>query len=133
MCVISYSCKKSSSSCSISSSAIVGTWKLTTINYKRYPNSTSINVYNTSGGYEACQLDDVYRFLANDTYDYIDSGIVCSPNGSYTGGTWSLSGNAFTWDGYPDKVTSFDCNSMSITENNYDTTGDVAVYVFSKD
>lgn len=133
MAVSFAACKKSNDNCSLSASAIVGDWKLTAVNYKATPSSTEVNIFNDDSWYSACDRDNIFRFRADNSYSYVDTGTVCGSGGDgYDDGTWVLSGNAFVWDGYQDTVSSFSCNSMTITEHDYDVSGDVAKYVFTR-
>ena len=126
-------CKKSGGSCSLSAAAMVGDWKLTAINYKATPTSAEVNIFNDDSWYNACDRDNIFRFRADNTYSFVDTGIVCSGGGDgYDDGAWQLIGNAILWDGYQDTVSSFSCNSMTISEHDYDVATDVAKYVFTR-
>jgi len=39
----------------------------------------------TSSYQETCERDDINKFNTDLTYNYIDAGTVCSPDGSYDG------------------------------------------------
>jgi hypothetical protein len=74
-------------------------------------NSSSITVANLAGSYKltaatanafgitinaldslpACQKDDIYKLNSNLSFNYIDTGTVCNPSGSYTD-TWNIIG-----------------------------------------
>ena len=65
--------------------------------------------------YPPCVQDDIYTFLTGGTYTYTDAGMVCSPDGSYTDGTWTISNNSLIWDGqttYPAVLKYFSTTKM---------------------
>lgn len=125
-------CKKSSNNCSLSVASIEGDWVLSAVNYRVTPASSSVNILNDDSWYSACDRDNIYRFKANNTYSFVDTGTKCGSGDGYDDGVWSLSGNVITWDGYQDTVSAFSCNSMTITEHDYDVATDIAQYVFTR-
>lgn len=115
--LIGSGCKKDSNdTCDLSSSAIVGNYKITAATLQSGTSTPEVNVLNTF--FEPCQLDDITTLNANNTFAYQDQGTVCDPSGSYTG-TWSLSGNNLTviadGDTSTATVSSFDCNNFVVS------------------
>ena len=132
------SCKKSSNStdttCTLSASSLAGTWSYKNITYQKTPTSPVVNILGDPTQFAACQKDNTNTFSANGGWSYNDLGVICSPNASIIG-TWTLSNNIIQLSalGFPWPVTSFDCQTMVVTINNYDTTGDQEIYTFQKD
>ena len=105
--------------CQLSSSSIVGTYKITAITYKPTPTSADVDIYATL---DACEKDDLLVLNDNGIMNYQDAGTVCSPSGSYSG-SWSLTGNSITIDGDPGTVSSFDCSTLVLTQADPSGTG----------
>ena len=81
-----YSCSKGrSSNITPTETSLMGTYNLSAETGK--PESGV--QFNALDSLVACERDDELRLNANLTYDYIDTGIVCSPSGNYSG-TWDL-------------------------------------------
>lgn len=125
VCLIAFSgCKKDKNDCATDTEHVSGTYKLTAMKVK------------PSGGAEidvlpfldACEKDDLFILNANGTFNYDDAGTVCSPSGDYNS-TWSLSGNTITLDGEAATVSSFDCHTLVITQND---AGDVTTITMTK-
>ena len=106
--VVFSSCKKSSnSSCTLSASSIVGTYKITSVMLSTQ--GESFEVFNDDTYFEPCERDDIYTLNANGTYTISDGVNTCNPTGNYSG-TWSLNGNTLTMDGTEvNTITDFKC------------------------
>jgi hypothetical protein len=108
------SCKKSSSSndssCTLSASSIVGTYKITSV--KLSTQGQSIEIFNNDAFFEPCERDDIFNINANGTYTITDGSVACSPS-SDDSGTWTLNGNTYTIDGTDiNTISEFKCSSF---------------------
>jgi hypothetical protein len=121
------SCKKKKDTCAINATSVSGTYRITAIMYKANSSATEMNIYDTY--YDACEKDDLYKFLAAGLFEYEDAGTDCSPAGDYSG-TWSLSGNTIVVDGDPATVESFDCTNLYISVADFFNAGDKATFTF---
>lgn len=125
------SCQKEESTpngCSVSMASIAGTYKITSIKYK---SASSAPEQDYLAMMDPCEKDDLIVVKANGSADYQDAGIVCSPEGSYTG-TWSLSGNTMTIDGAPAAIQSFDCKKLVLTATGAFVPGDIYTVTYEK-
>ena len=124
--VVFFSCKKDSKNepqpCTISTTAISGSYKITGAGYKANATAPEIDYYTTLFP-DACQRDDVYTFKADGTYQIADVGSVCSPSGSDVG-TWAVVGNTMQVDGDPTTIESFDCKTLVLVNMDIDVAGD---------
>jgi hypothetical protein len=111
--VVFTSCKKSSSnnsSCTLSASSIVGTYKITSV--KLSTQGQTLEIFNNDIFFEPCERDDIYTINANGTYTITEGSNVCSPTGNDSG-TWTLNGNVFTMDGTEvNTISEFNCSSF---------------------
>ena len=122
------SCKKDKKeTCVTSTASITGNYKISTARYKQSSSSSEIDYFALL---DACEKDDVFAFAANGIFNYQDAGVVCSPNGSYSG-TWSLSGTtALNLDGDPATIQSFDCSNMVVYLSDLNVSGDKLTITF---
>src|SRR4051812_8002576 len=93
--VLFVNCSKSglnsgSGECSLSNSALLGTYMLTDATYQLSASSPVVDEFDT---YVPCSKDDKITFNANGTVAIDDGAMVCTPT---TAGTanWSLNGTA---------------------------------------
>ncbi len=110
-------CKKSSSnsSCSLSASSIVGSYKMTSLVLTMA--GQSIDIFNDDNYTEPCSRDNIYTLNGNGTYTVTDGAVACNPSDADQG-TWSLSGNTFTMDGGDaSTVSEFTCTSFKIVSS----------------
>lgn len=123
-------CKKDKDqNCDLSNERLVGTYKLTAINYKAAGSTTSTNVFLLFT--EACERDDLYVFNSNNTFEYVDAGSVCSPAGHFNS-SWSLSGNTLIFDGESFTVATFDCTTMSVKISDPTSPGDEYTFSYAR-
>ena len=133
-----FSCKKDSGSsnntCSLSSSAIVGTYKIIAATYQATATSAPTNDYAT---WDACEKDDLITINSNNTYQFSDGALVCNPSGAETG-TWFLNGSVLvintngSTNSYSQTITEFNCTTFKLT-NIYDaTTGENEVLTLQR-
>ena len=101
-------------------SCLAGSWKMTADSVYVLENNTTYEILQDTSVfgevYPACVQDDIYTFAAGGTYSYSDVGMICSPDGSYTNGTWAITNNNFIWDGNTTApfyvIKSFSCSKM---------------------
>jgi hypothetical protein len=90
---------------------LAGTYKVTAI---------AITVAGVPGSYdgyndlEACEKDDQYKLNLDNSFEYIDAGTACDPNGGYTG-EWSLSDHEVTFGDVSGTITKFDGTTVEVT------------------
>lgn len=131
------SCKKSSNSasttCTLSSTSLIGTWGYKSITYQKTSSSPVVDILDDPTQFPVCQKDNTYTYSGNGVFAYNDVGVMCSPSSSYIA-TWTLSNNTIQISNLSHvlTVTSFDCQTMVVTINNYDTTGDQEILTFQK-
>ena len=124
------SCKKDKDkSCSLSEQNIAGNYKITSLKYKA--SATTPEVEALDQFLEPCEKDDIITLAANKTYQYVDAGTKCQPEGSYSG-TWSLSGNTLVIDGDAGDLSNFTCSGFSISASNYYQDGDKVTMTYQK-
>jgi hypothetical protein len=81
---------------------------------------------NLSDSLAACEKDDVLKFNADSTYDYLDVGMVCNPAGNYSG-TWYLpSSNTLLLD-YFDLYTIKSFNNKTLVLISIDSSSSPAI------
>ena len=114
-------CHKSSGSGStaLTMTNLVGSYKLTA------STSTYGGIsYNTYDSIPACEKDDVVKLNPDSTYNYIDAGTSCSPNGSYSG-NWFLKADSIYIDANGFLVKSFTGTTLIL--NTTDTLYGIAI------
>lgn len=118
------------------SSITSGSWKMTADSvYVQELNQTFEIIQDTSvfgEVYPPCVQDDLYTFMTGGAYTYTDAGMACSPNGSYTDGTWTISSNNLIWDGqtaYPAALKYFSSTKM-VTNVSFTSTSGGTTYHF---
>lgn len=124
------SCKKeeSGSSCATNMQLIAGSYKLSGMKYKANSTAAETEIINTL---DACIQDDLFRFNVNGTYDYLDTGIVCSPGGTHSS-VWALNGNMITVDGDAVTIESFNCKKLVVFQNDFIVPGDQITVTYTK-
>jgi hypothetical protein len=125
-----FSCKKKDNNCEASTASITGKYKISSVKYKQTSSSPEVDgsslIYS-----DDCEKDDVFEFAANGIFNYIDAGVICSSNGSYSD-TWSYSSSNLSFDGDSYPIESFSCNSMVISASNTFVSGDKLTVTFAK-
>ena len=109
------------------SSISTGSWKVTADSVYVAQVNQTFDILNDTAFYQVCEIDDVYTFNANNTYNLADAGTVCSPDGS-TSGTWAISANKFIWDGdtqNPFPIVFFSSSKMILNYSSTLTQGGV--------
>lgn len=105
--------KNDTASCTLSSTSIIGRYKVTSITIK---NNSNPPVESINTIYAPCQQDDIHEFKATNMYSFIDAGVSCSPSNSIdVANGWSVMGNTLIYfgDAYP--VTEFTCAYFKVT------------------
>jgi len=115
--------------CPMNISTIAGNYSITSIKYKvnEAPEQDYMQFM------DACERDDIIFLSANGTYNHMDKGKVCSPDGNETG-TWSLNGNKITSDDYINgTIEKFDCKVLVIYLPDIFVPGDRMTFVFTRE
>jgi hypothetical protein len=108
---------------------MAGTYKLVALKYKM---SSSSSEQDYMLFMDDCEKDDLIKLKSNGTYDHVDAGSVCSPDGNFSG-TWSLNGNTITSDGdIGGDVQSFDCSKLVTVLKDMNVPGDKITFTFQK-
>jgi hypothetical protein len=112
--VLMTSCKKdeASTTCTLSSTSIQGTYKATAGTYQADAQSPVEDEFSTL---EPCEKDDLL-VIGNGTFSTNEGATSCTPPTDSESGTWSLSGNQLSVTNFgvtlQGTVESFSCNSM---------------------
>jgi hypothetical protein len=125
------SCQKErgNDNCETTMGNIAGSYKLVSLKYKASANSPE---QDYTVFFDDCEKDDIIKLMANGTYEHVDAGIICSPDGNYSG-TWSLSGNTLTSDGdIGGEVQSFDCSKLVTVVKDMNMPGDRLTFTLQK-
>ena len=84
-------------------------------NYKLQ--SLTVNGQDVMAFMDACEKDDVFSLKANDMFDYVDAGTVCSPAGDYSS-TWNLiSSTQIDIDGEVGTIKSWNGSVLVVEDN----------------
>ena len=103
------SCKKKVEKITISAENIAGTYHLVGLTMK---NST-VPEQDAMPFMDECEKDDLYKLNPNNSFQYVDAGVACNPNGDFTG-NWELNGNEISFYGETGTITKFDGNILEI-------------------
>ena len=111
--IVFYSCKKSNDAPSNARTVqnISGSYNYAGLSYTS--GSVTINEFDSLN---ICEKDNILKFNTNLTYNFIDTGVVCTPpeGGS---GTWNLSakGDSLYLDSDPAFIKSWDGKTLVVT------------------
>lgn len=97
MSLVFISCKKSSNNatCTLSSSSIVGNYKMTS--YIATINGQTFDLFSDTTYTPLCVRDNIYSINSNGTFSESEGAISCNPPSTDgNNATWSLSGNNLT-------------------------------------
>jgi len=112
--IIFSSCKKAevvpNSTCLLSPSNLLGTYKITSILYKSSPQSPEIDYFMY---YDECEKDNLLIFNSNNTYVISEGATACSPTTTESG-NWNLNQSSITMNSELGSVTDFSCSGMKI-------------------
>ena len=97
------SCNKKVEKVPVNTENIVGTYKLIGLSLK----SSTVPEQDAMPSLPECEKDDVYKLNADNSFQYIDAGLACDPNGNFTG-NWELNGNEISFYGEIGNITKFD-------------------------
>lgn len=103
-------CKKEAETCTLSSTSILGSYKIASILYKADAQTPAVDEFTT---YDPCEKDDIITFSSNGVWTQTEGATSCSPANSDSGG-WSLVGNIFTLDGEAATISNFSCTEFSV-------------------
>lgn len=129
--MIFISCKKSSNttSCSLSSSSIVGNYKITS--YMMTSGGQTMDMFSDTNYTPLCSRDNIYTISANGIFTESEGAVSCNPpSTSGNTGNWSLNGNTFSFvdsasTAFPYTVSDFSCTSFKL--NLADSTTSVSI------
>jgi hypothetical protein len=114
--LLAVSCKKDDTPANVTPTKenLTGSYKLTAMTVQG--NNVFDNANDNMNIYESCQRDDIYKLNADMTYQVVDAGTVCNPDGSYDGTDWELlANNQISLDGNTLTITSFDGKTLKVT------------------
>jgi hypothetical protein len=110
--VVMYSCKKSNDAPSNTRTVqnFSGYYNYTGLSYTQ--GSVTISAFDSL---DACEKDNLLQFKTDLTYNFIDTGLVCSPSESGSG-TWNLSakGDSLILDSDPAFIKSWDGKTLVV-------------------
>ena len=125
------SCSKDNDkTCTLSVTAVAGSYKITAVRYKATPASSEVDYYNLFFT-DVCERDDIISLNAAGTYTFTDAGVKCVPPGDDSG-LWSLSGNTVTVDGEASNVDSFSCSTLTVSSADVYSLGDKLILVLTR-
>ena len=121
-------CKKDEETvCTLDSTSIQGTYKITSAKYKESTSAAEQEVINDTNFFETCEKDDTFTFSASSAFTYTDAGVSCG-GASTTTGTWGLTGStlllASTGISFSNTVSNFGCGSFQLVFSGWDVPGD---------
>jgi len=90
---------------------LTGTYNITSATYQE-GNSPAVNVFSNTdpsmNWYEPCERDDEYKLNGDSSFELVDAGTKCTPEGGDSG-TWSLvNSTTINIDGSDMTIASFD-------------------------
>lgn len=126
------SCNKDKTeTCETNTTTLAGSFKLTGLKYQPSAGAEQADWYSTV--VEACKRDDLYILAANGGFSIQDAGTVCSPDGSYSNGTWTLVDKEINMDGfYSGTIQSYDCKTLVFYDTDVLNSGDKLTATFVK-
>jgi hypothetical protein len=102
------SCKKDKHDGDVTKENLTGTYKLAAL-VSKTGNQPQEDEYAQM---DACEKDDLVKFNADNTFNAVDAGTVCTPNGN-DNGTWSLpSASQLTIMGQTHTIKSFNGRTL---------------------
>ena len=104
------SCEKNDEQISAATEDIAGTYKLVGLTM----GSTTVPEQDAMSSLFDCEKDDLYKLNADSSFQYIDAGVACEPNGNFTG-NWELNGNVISFYGESGNITKFDGTILEVT------------------
>lgn len=124
------SCKKSENNaiCTLSSTSIIGNYKITSI--IETANGQSIDLFSDTTNYPLCLRDNIFSINSNGIFSDSEGATSCNPTSAIgTIGNWSLSGNNFTIvdNTFTDVYTISDYTCTSFKLNQSDSTGSFSI------
>ncbi|MBU3715324.1 MAG: hypothetical protein FGM46_10340 [Ferruginibacter sp.] len=105
-----WSCQGDFKPCALSKTSLTGTYKITAQIIKK---STG-EIVNGFTGWKPCQLDDLYIFNSNGTFEYSEGTTSCTPPSSPLTQNWTLVGSKLTIGENEGSVSDFTCNSFKL-------------------
>lgn len=111
--IVTTSCKKETETCTLSSTSIVGSYKIASILYKENAQTPVVDDFTT---YDACEKDDILTFNSNGNWTLTEGATSCNPANS-DDGSWSLVGSIFTVDGESLIISNFSCTEFTLNQS----------------
>lgn len=133
--IIFVGCQKEESNsptknCPVNVSSLSGNYSITSLRYKPAGDGAE---HDWMQFMDPCERDDIVFLSSNGTYNHMDKGQVCSPDGNETG-TWSLNGRIITSDGYINgTIEKFDCKVLVIYILDIFAPGDRMTFTFTRE
>ncbi len=104
------SCEKNDEKISSATGNIAGSYKLVGLTMK----SSTVPEQDAMSFLFDCEKDDLYKLNADSSFQHVDAGIACEPNGTFIG-NWELNGNVIRFYGETGNITKFDGTILEIT------------------
>ena len=128
--IIFISCKKSSNntSCSLSSTSIVGNYKITS--YTMTSGGQTIDLFSDTTSVSLCERDNIFSINSNGIFAESEGAVSCNPSSASGNlGNWSLTGNNFSiGDSTSSEVfTISDYSCASFKLNQSDSTSSLSI------
>lgn len=67
-----------------------------------------------------CATDDLYELRVDQSFEYVDTGVVCTPSPIRYEDSWKLEGDQISFYGQTGTITKFDGNTMEVTSTSTD-------------
>ena len=112
--LLATACKKEKDEVLLTKENIAGTYKLMSIKV-----SLNGSPEMDADDRQICEKDDLYKLNADNSFNYVDAGVVCDPAGDLSA-TWQLNDKQLVSETYPDlngTITSFDGTNLEVTFN----------------
>ena len=127
------SCSKDNDekTCETTTTSLAGTYKMTSLKYQPAPGAQQDDWFTSV--VESCKRDDLYILTSAGGFSIQDAGTVCSPDGNYENGAWTLVGNEINMDGfYSGTIESFNCSTLVFYDTEVLVSGDKLTATFVK-
>lgn len=126
------SCKKNKAKnvdCALSITTLAGNYKITSVTYRGTPSDTPVPAYDAL--FDDCNKDDIITFNTDNTLNYTDAGVSCSPNETRNT-TFTLTGTSITFEGKTGTIENFTCDNFVITASSVFASGDKVFITYTR-
>jgi len=110
------SCNKSTSKLEVNVQNISGNYILKDLRMS----ATGVPEQDAYSTVKECVADDLYELKPDQSFEYIDTGVVCTPSTLRYEDTWKLEGDQISFYGQTGTITKFDGNTMEVTSTTND-------------